>query len=122
MALCFLLDEHLRGPLWWAIQQHNGQAVDVLNVLRVGDPPAPPLGIADPDLLLWCEANGRTLVSQDYHTMPAELAAHVAAGGHLPGLLLLRSKWKIPEVIDALVLHDQAYDPVDLIDQVVYIP
>jgi hypothetical protein len=122
MALAFLLDEHLRGPLWHAIQQHNALGIDVIDVLRVGDPLAPPLGIADPDLLRWCETNGRVLVSRDFSTMPGHFAAHLQAGHHLPGLLLLRSSWTIPAVIAALVLYDQACDPVDLVDCLIVIP
>jgi hypothetical protein len=122
MALCFLLDEHLRGPLWRAIQQHNAQGVDVLDVVQVGDPPTPPLGTKDTDLLLWCEANGRVLVSRDYKTMLGFLAAHLQAGHHLPGLFILRAPWTIPAVIAALVLYDQACDPADLVDLIVNIP
>jgi hypothetical protein len=122
VALCFLLDEHLRGPLWWAIQQHNAQGVNVLDVLRVGDPPAPALGTADPDLLLWIEANARVLVSRDYHTMLGHLATHLQAGHHVPGLLLLRPVWTIPAVVASLVLYDQICDPQDLLDSVEYIP
>jgi hypothetical protein len=122
MALCFLLDENLRGPLWHAVQQHNAQGVNVIDVLCVGDPPAPALGTADPDLLLWCEANGRVLVSRDRRTMPGHFAAHLNAGHHLPGLLLLRSVWTIPAVLAALVLYDQACDPQDLVDRMEEIP
>jgi hypothetical protein len=121
MALCFLLDEHLRGPLWHAIVHHNAQGIDVLDVLRVGDPPAPPLGTPDPDLLLWSEANSRILVTRDAQTMPGFLTQHLQAGHHVPGLFLLRSPWTIPTVIAQLVLHDQAADPQDLVDQVIFI-
>src|SRR5437868_13813413 len=77
MALRFFLDEQLRGPLWHAIQQHNAAGAYVLDVLRVGDPPAPPLGTADPDLILWGEANGRVLVTNDRRTMPGHLTDHL---------------------------------------------
>jgi hypothetical protein len=122
MALCFLLDEHLRGPLWQAIQHHNAGGIDVIDVLRVGDPPAPALGTADTDLLLWSEANGRILVSQDRKTMPGHLAAHFQAGHHIPGFFLLRPVWTISAVLAALILYDQACDPADLVDQVMDIP
>src|SRR3954454_3099628 len=85
MGLCFLLDEQSRGPLWQAIQRHNALGLDVLDVLRVGDAPAPPLGTPDPDLLLWCEANGRVFISEDRKTMPGHLAAHILAGNHVAG-------------------------------------
>jgi hypothetical protein len=121
MALCFLLDEHLRGPLWQAIQQHNATGVNVLDVVRVGDPPAPPLGTADPDLLVWGEAHGRILVSEDKRTLPLHLQFHFQAGRHIPGLLILLGGWTIPAVIDALVLRDQVLEPPDMVDVVEYI-
>ena len=31
MALAYLLDEHLRGPLWWAIQRHNARGSDLID-------------------------------------------------------------------------------------------
>jgi hypothetical protein len=40
----FVLDEHLRGPLWRAGQRHNARAEDPIDVVRVGDPPDLPLG------------------------------------------------------------------------------
>src|SRR5271170_2706315 len=111
MALRFLLDEHLRGPLWYGIQHHNAAGANVLDVLRVGDPPAPALGTSDPDLLLWAEMQGRILISQDYRTMPGHLADHLLTGRHSPGLFLLRRVWTISQIIRALILHDQAADP-----------
>ncbi len=122
MALCFLLDENVPGPLWDGIQHHNARGVNVLDVLRVGTPPAPPFQTADSDLVQWCEATGRVLVSRDYQTLPGVVMTHIQAGHHIPGLLLFRPHWTIPAVIDALVLYDQLCDPVDLIDQIEYIP
>jgi hypothetical protein len=63
MPLAFVLDEHLRGSLWRALQRWNLLGVDVLDVVRVGDPPDLPLGTSDPDLLAWAEREGRILVS-----------------------------------------------------------
>ena len=37
MPLTYLLDEHLRGPLWRAIQRHNALGTDPLDAVRVGD-------------------------------------------------------------------------------------
>ena len=80
MALCFLLDENLRGPFWHAIQQHNAAGIDVIDVLCVGHPPAPALGTLDPDLLLWIEANARVLVTLDRHLPGVHLPPHWQAG------------------------------------------
>jgi hypothetical protein len=122
MALRYLLDENLRGALWRALQQHNANGVDPVDVLRVGDAPAPPLGTPDPGLLLWAEGNGRVLVSLDHNTMPGHLTAHVQAGHHSPGIFLLRPNWSIPVLVAYLVLHDQGGDPLHYVDRVEYVP
>jgi hypothetical protein len=122
MALSFLLDENMPGQLWHAIQQHNAQGVNVLDVLHKGHSLGPPYSTLDPDLLLWCEANGRVLISSDRNTMPAHFMAHLQAGHHSPGLLLMRPTWTIPAVVDSLVLYDQLCDPQDLVDQIEFIP
>jgi hypothetical protein len=121
MALCFLLDEHLRGPLWHGIQQHNAKGAQVLDVLRVGDPPAPPLGTPDPDNLLWAEQHGRIIVTEDRRTMPVHLADHLQAGHHSPGVFISPHDWTVPQIIFSLVLHDQVGAPQDYIDRIEYL-
>jgi hypothetical protein len=96
MALGYPLDEHLRGVLWRAIQRHNAQGVNVLDVVRVGDPADLPLGSADPALLLWAEQHGRILISRDERTLPAHLATHLQAGHHSPGIFILRRRCSFP--------------------------
>ena len=49
MPLQFVLDEHLRGPLWDVIKQHSIYGIDPIDVVRVGDLRDLPLGIKDPD-------------------------------------------------------------------------
>jgi hypothetical protein len=51
MTLRYLLDEHLPRALAMAIRQRDPEIV----VWRIGQPGAPPIETADPDLLLWCE-------------------------------------------------------------------
>ena len=52
MPLGFLLDEHLRGPLWTMIQRHNLSSDLQLDIVRVGDVADLPLGTLDGELLL----------------------------------------------------------------------
>ena len=99
MALTYVLDEQLRGPLWRALQQHNAGGVDVVDVVRVGDPPDLPLGTPDPDLLLWAEGTGRVLVTMDWNTMPGHLALHLQNGHHSPGIILLRPGHTLPQLV-----------------------
>src|SRR5438270_13512762 len=122
MALTFVLDEHLRGPLWAAIRRHNAHGVCVIDAVRVGDPPGLPLGTLDPDLLLWAEREGRVLVTRDWNTMPAYLAAHLQSGHHSPGVFILRRKIPLPQLVFALALAAYALDPAELRDQVRFLP
>ena len=77
MPLHYVLDEHLRGLPWRAIHKHNSGGINVIDVVRVGDPPDLPLQSTNPVLLRWAEREGRILVSRDYKTMPLELANHL---------------------------------------------
>jgi len=122
MAIRFVLDENLRGPLWRAILRHNvldGQMIDATRVGEFGDLP---LGSPDDRVLEWCEREGRVLVSLDQETLPKHLANRLAAGGHCPGVLLIRPGYSMPEVIESLELVAHAGDPVDYRDRVVYVP
>jgi hypothetical protein len=74
----FLLDENLPPRLRLALLRHN----DTIDILRVGDADAPPLGTLDPDILHYLEQAQRVLVTGNRISMPAHVAAHVAAGGH----------------------------------------
>lgn len=121
MALRYLLDEHLRGPLWVAIERHNARGVNPIDVVRLGDPTDLPLGTLDPDILLWVEREGRILVSLDKATLPLHLSDHLAAGHHSPGIFTLRRGVSIPDVVDFLVLAAHASDASEWQDGIEYI-
>jgi hypothetical protein len=122
MALLFVLDEHLRGPLWRAIQGHNLRGRDLIDSVRVGDPPDLPLGSDDPMILLWAEQAGRILISLDWDTMIAHLEAHLAAGRHSPGIFLIHPRSRIQDLIAFLALAAHAGSEAQWRDQVTYIP
>jgi hypothetical protein len=122
MMLRYVLDEHLRGPLWRAIQWHNSLGVYPLDVVRVGDASDLPLGSDDPALLLWAEREQRILVTHDADTMPAHLADHLAAGRHSPGVFMIRPHSILPQILS--FLQDAAYagEPEEWQDRIQYIP
>src|SRR4051794_35399330 len=105
MPLRYALDEQLRGPLWNAVQAHNAAGIDPIDVVQVGDPADLPCGTPDPVILLGAEREGRLLVTRDVSTVPGHLAAHLAAGHHSPGVLIVRRGGVVvPQVIFALAL------------------
>jgi hypothetical protein len=123
MPLRFLMDENLRGgALWHAILRHNARSAIPLDVLRVGDMAELPVGSADPDILDWAERNNRILVSLDRQTMPGFVTAHLRAGRNTPGVILVRLRTTVREVLDHLLFFDAVDDPAWFRDQVVYIP
>ncbi len=122
MTLAFVLDEHLRGPLWQAVRTHKARGVHAIDVARVGDPADLPLGSTDPEIMAWAERNGRIVASHDESTMKTHLADHLRAGCHSPGVFLVRKASRLLEVVDFLVAAAYASEPADWQDQWVYIP
>ncbi len=82
MKVRFLLDENLSPKLKVAVLRLN----PTIDILRVDDPDAPPLGTLDPELLRFLELSQRILVTDNRKSMPRHLEAHWEAGGHIWGL------------------------------------
>jgi Domain of unknown function (DUF5615) len=122
MPLAFVLDEHLRGPLWQALLRHNLRGEYALDVLRVGDTADLPLAADDREILLWAEREARILVTEDRHTIARHLLDHLASGHHSPGILIPRVDQRMRELIDCLVLISYAGETADFADAIFYIP
>lgn len=120
--LRFLLDEHLRGPLWSAIQRHNTQGGLLIDAVRVGDPSDLPLGSVDPSILLWAERENRILITEDVRTMPGHLSDHLRAGHQSPGVFVVSIGFSIGQLLSYLELIAHAGDPVDYENTMIYIP
>ena len=120
--LRFLLDEHLRGPLWTAILRHNAQGGLPIDAVRVGDMPVLPLGADDAAILLWAEREGRILLTEDVHTMPGHLTAHLQAGQHSPGVFIVSVGCSIGQLVSNLELVAHAGNSADYADTITYVP
>jgi hypothetical protein len=81
-----------------------------------------PRGSQDPDVLIWDEAEGRILVSQDLSTLPNFLADHLLAGRHSPGIFLIRHGAGLREVLDCLLLVAHASEALEWADRCQFIP
>lgn len=81
----YLLDEHVSYHLRKAVKRHDSDIV----VRRVGETGVPSVGTLDPDILLWCEANNFSLVTNNRKTMPGHLKDHLSDGNHAPGIFVL---------------------------------
>jgi hypothetical protein len=120
--LRFLLDEHLRGVLWLAIQRHNARGGLPIDAVRVGDPLDLPLGSDDPSILLWAEREGRILLTQDVSTMPGFLNQHLQAGHHSPGVFMITIACSIAQLIGYFELVSHAGNSVDYKNAITYVP
>jgi hypothetical protein len=114
----YLLDEHIPNQLRLALRQRSPG----LTVWRVGEPAAPPLGTRDPDLLLWCELNNFSLVTNNRASMPGHLRDHLAAGHHEPGIFVVGVNMTLSAIASELALIADASEAEEWVDQIVYLP
>ena len=122
MPVTFLLDENVPGRIWRAIQRHNEDSADILDVVRVGQPDDLPFSADDRSILLWAERQGRILITEDKNTMPAHLATHLQGGHHSPGIFMVRPGTRVPDLLELLVLVTQASPSAEWRDRIEYIP
>ena len=117
MPLTFVLDENARGPLWKAIQTHNQGGIHPLDAVRVGDRPDLPLQASDPYILAWAEQTGRILLTYDESSMPGHWLDHLQAGGHSPGVFIIREKVPLREIVEHLFYYAYFIISVDCLVQ-----
>lgn len=118
MKIRFLLDENLSPKLKMAVLRLN----PTIDILRVGDPNAPPLGTLDPEILDYLELSQRILVTDNRKSIPGHLEAHWAAGRHMWGLLWLRPSATLSSWAEALFLIWEASETEEWLDKVDWIP
>lgn len=114
----YLLDENISPR----VQSQLLLRVPKMKVLRIGDETAPILGTPDLLILEWIEQNGYILVSQNRRTIPIHLQEHLAAGHHVPGILLLRRKISLGQLLNDLLLIWEASKPDEYRDRIEYLP
>lgn len=114
----YLLDENVDRAIRAGLHRHWPEMV----VWIIGDPGAPPRGTPDPDILLWCEANNFTLVTNNRASMPDHLRNHIAAGRHLPGIFILNPSMMVGETIDELALIWGASEADEYLDLMRFLP
>src|SRR5258708_2352913 len=93
-----------------------------IDVLRIGDTLAPPLGTLDSEVLVAAEALGRVLVTNDRSTMPLHLVDHFIAGRHTAGVILMRQGFSLGRLAQEIVNLWAATTAEDWLDRTDYIP
>ncbi|HEX6121775.1 MAG TPA: DUF5615 family PIN-like protein [Ktedonobacterales bacterium] len=118
MKTRFLPDEN-RSPLVLNALRALEPAIDVL---RIGNAGAPPLGTLDPDVLLFCEVSQRALITNNRRSMPGHIADHLAAGHHHWGVFRLTREFSLGELAEQIHLIWAASEAEEWIDRFEYLP
>ncbi|HLJ81065.1 MAG TPA: DUF5615 family PIN-like protein [Ktedonobacterales bacterium] len=118
MKIRFLLDENLSQRILKSLKRRNA----TIDVLHVGDDTILPKGTLDPEILLYCEAEHRMLVTDNRKSMPGHEADHFAAGHHHWGILTTSRAVSIGELTFQLHLFWEASEAEEWIDRTVYLP
>ncbi|GEM_PF-945523 len=113
MKVRFLLDENESPRLKVALLRLNS----TIDVMRVGEPGALPLGTSDLEVLRYLELSHRALVTSNRTSMPAHVEAHWAAGGHLWGLFWVCSGTPIGRLAQELFLVWEDSEAKEWIDR-----
>ncbi|HEY1011915.1 MAG TPA: DUF5615 family PIN-like protein [Herpetosiphonaceae bacterium] len=116
--LRILLDENLAKALQHAITSRAPE----LDVLRVGDPGAPPTGTLDPDILRWLEQEQRLLVTNNRVSIPGHIADHAAEGGQHWGIVWVRLDVGYGRLAEEILLLWEVYEAEEWIDRTEWIP
>lgn len=114
----YLIDENVDDALRKGLHLHYPDIV----TWRIGDPDAPPFGTLDPDILIWCEERGFSLVTNNRDSMPVHLRDHLAAGRHIPGMFTINANMSIGDTIKELAIIWGASGSDEYADQMNYLP
>jgi predicted nuclease of predicted toxin-antitoxin system len=79
-------------------------------------------GADDPTVLEWAAREGRVLLTHDVRTMTRFAYERVARGESMPGVIEVRARAPIAEVLDDLLLVVNCSVAGDFRDRVFYVP
>ena len=114
----FLIDESLRLSTVAALRR----AEPSLDVHRVGQADMPRFGATDDEILRFCAASQRILVTLDRATIPAHVSEYLSRGGHTSGVLLVTPRCTFSHLIDDLLLIWICSTNDEWINSVHYLP
>lgn len=118
MTLRYLFDENVDPEYVWQLRRRFPELV----VRMIGEPATPTRGTLDPEILVWCEATGFILVTNNRRSMPVHLAEHCAQGGHVPGIFILNPSLSIGETLKDLKLVAEVSFDNEYQDRLEYLP
>jgi len=113
-----LLDENLAALYREQLLRHDPG----LTIRRIGGSDAPGISTLDPDLLIWCEKHDFVLVTNNGSTMPVHLTDHLVAGRHVPGIIVIRRRARVGQVLEHLLAILGASFENEYRNRIVYVP
>lgn len=114
MKIRLLIDENLSPRLKATLRRHY----PMIDVLRVGDEDAPPLGTLDPELLRYLEAHQRALITDNRDSIPGHIADHIATGGIHWGIFEVRKKAPLGLLAELISLYWEATEAEEWIGRI----
>ena len=114
----YLIDENISPQYRTQLLYHEPS----LTVFVIGDEGAPARGTPDPEILVWCEQNQFSLITNNRDSMPKHLSDHIAAGHHVPGIFTIKRRVPMGLIIDQLLLIVGASDEDEYMDEIKYLP
>ena len=119
MKIRFLIDENLPNKLKSAVLRLQPE----IDISRVGDSGAPPLGTLDPDILTYLASSQRLLVTDNRKSIPGHLADYRAAGGgQMWGLFWVRPSASLGRWAEEIVMVWETSEAEEWIDKLDWIP
>jgi uncharacterized protein DUF5615 len=114
----FLLDENVDPILQTVAKRRWPEVV----VWIVGERDAPAKTTSDPEILLWCEAHGFSLITNNRTSMPIHLQDHLNAGRHVPGIFILKPEMTWDQTAEQMALLSGAALPEEYSGRINYFP
>jgi len=118
MRMQFLLDEHMTPHLKTAIHHRN----PLIDVLRVGDPGAPPLATPDPDILIYLGLTQRAFITRNRRSMMEHYGHHIAEGKQHWGIFIVPSSLSISKLAEQIEMLWEASDAEEWTDHLQNLP
>ena len=114
--LRFLVDENFNGNIVRGLLRRR----PTLQLLRVQD-----VGLGeedDPTILEWASRENCILLTHDRATMPDFAYQRIIAGQSMPGVFVVNDRLSVRQVIDELLLLDEASETSEWAGIVLYLP
>lgn len=112
----FAADENFNGRVFKGIRERLPE----IDIVRVQDTVA--YKASDPDLLEWLASENRVLLTHDVKTMPRYVYGRVQSGLFMPGIIEVRLKVSIGQILDELEVILAAGRPGDFENIIRYVP